>query len=293
VRYRIRHVTEYTYPESVSVCHNESRLTPRASGRQRCLLASVECEPRPAYRSDREDFFGNRVSFLTIEQPHTVLRVVAESSVEVLAAAPELDLVRDNPWDSVRDRLDVESSEAVLDARLFRLDSPRIPRVPGLAEYAVPSFQPGRPLGDAVTDLMARIHQDFEYDPGFTSVSTPLGTVMEHRRGVCQDFAHLAIGCLRTVGLAARYVSGYLETRPPPGEEKLQGADASHAWFAVFDPDQGWMDFDPTNNLIPMDRHITLAWGRDYADVSPLKGVLFGGGASHGLNVAVDVTAED
>jgi transglutaminase-like putative cysteine protease len=293
VRYRIRHVTEYRYPERVSLCHNESRLTPRATPSQQCVLASVVCAPAPAYRSDREDFFGNRVNFLTIEQPHTLLRVVAESTVEVLTRAGELDLLRDNPWDRVRDRLDTEGGEALLDARFFRLASPRVPALDGLSAYAAPSFVPGRPLREAVTDLMARIHADFDYDPDFTTVSTPLETVLQHRRGVCQDFAHLAIGCLRAMGLAARYVSGYLETRPPPGEEKLQGADASHAWFSVFDPDQGWLDFDPTNNMVPMDRHITLAWGRDYTDVSPLKGVLFGGGDSHGLSVAVDVVLED
>ncbi|WP_018234112.1 transglutaminase family protein [Thioalkalivibrio thiocyanodenitrificans] len=292
MRYHIRHVTEYRYPERVGLCHNVTRLTPRATPRQRCVLASVTCDPVPAYWSDREDFFGNRVNFLTIEQPHTVFRVVADSQVEILTAPDELDLQRDTPWDEVRDCLDSGVSGAVLDARLYRLWSPRIPALPELIDYARPSFEPGRPLREAVSDLMARIHGDFDYDPGFTTVSTPLATVLEHRKGVCQDFAHLAIGCLRAMGLATRYVSGYLETRPPPGQERLQGADASHAWFAVFDPGQGWLEFDPTNNVIPMERHITLAWGRDYTDVSPLKGVLFGGGESHGLTVAVDVVAE-
>ena len=292
MRYRIRHITEYRYPEQVNLCHNETRLTPRTTPRQQCVLTSLSCEPGPVYRSDREDFFGNRVSLLTIEQPHTTLRVTAESTVEVMGHAGELDLMRDTPWEEVCARLDRETGEAVLDARPYRLESPRIPALPGLGAYAEPSFVPGRPLREAVADLMARIHEDFEYDPGFTTVTTPLASVLDHRRGVCQDFAHLAIGCLRATGLAARYVSGYLETRPAPGQEKLQGADASHAWFSVFDPDQGWLDFDPTNNLIPMERHITLAWGRDYTDVTPLKGVLFGGGDSHGLSVAVDVVLE-
>jgi transglutaminase-like putative cysteine protease len=292
VTYRIRHVTEYRYPEPVSLCHNETRLTPRATARQRCLLASVTCDPAPAYRSDREDFFGNRVSFVTIDRPHTVFRVVAESRVEILPAEGGLDFTRDVPWDGVRERLATDLSGPVLEARAYRLESPRVPALPALAAYARPSFAPGRPLREAVADLMARIHREFEYDPAFTTVSTPLHTVLEHRRGVCQDFAHLAIGCLRAMGLAARYVSGYLETLPPPGQEKLQGADASHAWFSVFDPEGGWLDFDPTNNLVPMERHITLAWGRDYTDVSPLRGVLFGGGEAHGLTVAVDVIAE-
>jgi transglutaminase-like putative cysteine protease len=292
MRYRIRHVTEYSYPETVSLCHNEARLNPRSTPRQRCVQASVSCEPGPAYRSEREDFFGNRVSFLTIEQAHTRLKVVADSQVEVLPEIGQLDLGCDTPWDEARQRLATELSEAMLQARPYRLESPRIPTLEALADYARPSFTPERPLGEAVADLMARIHGDFEYDPGFTTVSTPLQTVLDHRRGVCQDFAHLAIGCLRAMGLAARYVSGYLETRPPPGQVKLQGADASHAWFSVFDPERGWLDFDPTNNVVPMDRHIPLAWGRDYTDVAPLKGVLFGGGESHGLSVAVDVISE-
>jgi len=292
MKYRIRHVTEYQYPEAVTLCHNEARLNPRSTARQRCLLASVTCDPSPAYRSEREDYFGNRVSFLTIEQAHNVFRVVAESQVEVFGDSDQLALGRDTPWDETRTRLDTELTEAMLVARPYRLESPRIAVFKGLEDYARPSFTRGRPLREAVTDLMARIHREFDYDPDFTTVSTPLDTVLEHRKGVCQDFAHLAIGCLRAMGLAARYVSGYLETRPPPGQEKLQGSDASHAWFSVFDPEQGWLDFDPTNNLVPMERHITLAWGRDYTDVAPLKGVLFGGGDGHGLNVAVDVIAE-
>jgi transglutaminase-like putative cysteine protease len=290
--YRIRHVTEYRYPEPVSLCHNETRLTPRTTARQRCLLASVTCDPAPSYRSEREDFFGNRVGFVTIDRPHTVFRVMAESRVEMLPAEQGLDFTREVAWDEVRERLATDFSGAVLEVRPYRLESPRVPALAALAAYARPSFTPGRPLREAVVDLMARIHREFEYDPAFTTVTTPLHTVLEHRRGVCQDFAHLAIGCLRAMGLAARYVSGYLETLPPPGQKRLQGADASHAWFSVFDPEGGWLDFDPTNNVVPMERHITLAWGRDYTDVSPLRGVLFGGGEAHGLTVAVDVVAE-
>jgi transglutaminase-like putative cysteine protease len=157
-----------------------------------------------------------------------------------------------------------------------------------LQSYAERSFAEGRPIVEAVYDLMERIHRDFTYDPHFTTLATPLSEVLKHRRGVCQDFAHLAIGCLRTQGLAAKYISGYIETLPPPGQEKLIGADASHAWFSVFVPDTGWLDFDPTNNQMPMDQHITLAWGRDYSDVTPLKGVIFGGG-KHDLKVQVHV----
>jgi len=176
----------------------------------------------------------------------------------------------------------------VLDAKQYVLDSPMVTTTQELADYARASFLPGRPLVDVVSDLMQRIYTDFTYDPAFTTIATPLSTVLAHRRGVCQDFAHLAIGCLRSFGLSARYISGYVETLPEPGKPRLIGADASHAWFAVYLPGVGWLDFDPTNNKLPYDQHITLAWGRDYADVTPLKGIAFGGG-QHTLSVSVDV----
>ena len=191
-------------------------------------------------------------------------------------------------WEKARDRLRNDRSADVIEATQFTLDSPMIKTDELLAEYAKGSFLPGRPLDEAVHDLMQRIYAEFKYDPEFSTIATPLTEVMKHRSGVCQDFAHLAIGCLRSRGLAARYVSGYIETAPPPGKERLIGADASHAWFSVFHPGFGWLDFDPTNNQLPTDRHITVAWGRDYADVTPLRGVAFGGG-KHKLKVAVDV----
>lgn len=176
----------------------------------------------------------------------------------------------------------------VVEARQFRLDSPLVATSPALAAFAQPSFSPGRPLLDSVHDLNRRIHAAFTYDQEVTTISTPLSEVLAQQRGVCQDFAHLAIGCLRSLGLPARYVSGYVESLPPPGQPRLRGADASHAWFAVFDPEQGWVDFDPTNDQIVTDHHVTTAWGRDYADVTPLKGIVFGGGA-HQLEVAVEI----
>ncbi|HQT25374.1 MAG TPA: transglutaminase family protein, partial [Burkholderiales bacterium] len=201
--------------------------------------------------------------------------------------AAQLDFARGTDWESVRlSQLDVP------DALQYALDSPFVMTSSELMAYAGPSFTPGRPLLEAVQDLMQRIHADFTYDPGFTTLATPLSEVLAHRRGVCQDFAHLAIGCLRSRGLAARYVSGYIETLPFPGKEKLVGADASHAWFSVYMPELGWMDFDPTNNQIPADRHIVVAWGRDYGDVTPLKGVIFGGG-DHELAVSVEVRNMD
>ena len=175
-----------------------------------------------------------------------------------------------------------------MEACSFTFDSHYVKRSPALAEYATPSFAPGRPILDATADLSARIHREFRYDAKATTISTPLAEVLANRHGVCQDFAHLAIGCLRSLGLAARYVSGYLESRPPPGRARLVGADASHAWLAVFAPGLGWVDFDPTNNVLPSERHLTLAWGRDYGDVSPIRGVILGGG-SHTMSISVDV----
>jgi transglutaminase-like putative cysteine protease len=178
--------------------------------------------------------------------------------------------------------------DELLDAKQYLLDSPMVNTSAELANYAETSFQPNRPLVQVVTNLMQRIYEDFTYDPTFTTIATPLSDVLHFRRGVCQDFAHLAIGCLRSFGIAARYVSGYVETRPEPGKQRLVGADASHAWFAVYVPGIGWLEFDPTNNKLPFDQHITLAWGRDYTDVTPLKGIAFGGG-QHSLSVSVDV----
>ncbi len=196
-------------------------------------------------------------------------------------------------WGEALDLLTNDLSPEMLDAREFCFESPLVSTARVVREYAEPSFPPGAPLVDAVTALTERIHADFVYDPGFTTVTTPLDEVLEHRRGVCQDFAHLAVGCVRSMGLAARYVSGYLETAPPPGVERLVGADASHAWLSVFVPGWGWLDLDPTNDKIVGSTYVTTAWGRDYADVSPLKGIVFGGGDFHTLDVAVDVARVD
>ena len=201
--------------------------------------------------------------------------------------------IHDLAWDEVRTRLATPRAAELREIRHYVLDSPMATASRELASYAEPSFPAGRPLLEAVHDLMERVHREFTYDPGFTTISTPLSAVLANRRGVCQDFAHLTIACLRSLGLAARYVSGYLETLPLPGQEKLQGADDSHAWFSVFLPDAGWMDFDPTNNQIPQYQHITTAWGRDFGDVTPLKGVIYGGDPGHRLQVAVDVERLD
>jgi transglutaminase-like putative cysteine protease len=288
MRYRVSHTTEYAYASPVSLAHNETHLRPRDTAFQRVHAHRLEIDPVPALVVEREDFFGNVVSYFSLERPHQHLRVTATTELELALGEERPHAQSAAPWEEIARRLSEERSPATAPVVQYRLDSPMVRSSPELRQYAAESFPHGRPLVEAVHDLMQRIHRDFSYDPGATTVATPLAQVFEQRRGVCQDFAHLAIGCLRAHGLAARYVSGYIETLPPPGQEKLTGSDASHAWFAVFDPEVGWLDFDPTNNLVPMDQHVTTAWGRDYADVTPLKGVIFGGG-SHTAKVAVDV----
>ena len=289
MKFRVRHTTRYRYSAPVSLCHNVAHLRPRATATQSCDSSQLSVVPAPAHVHAWEDLFGNLQDAFSIQQPHSELSVTALSEVEVVSAGDLLASAFPIAWEQALEHLREAGDPQVLEARQFRLESNFVEFSSGIMEYAAPSFAAGRPLLEAVHDLMRRIHRDFTYDPHFSNIATPLHQVLEHRRGVCQDFAHLAIACLRAQGLAARYVSGYLETRPPPGETKQIGADASHAWFAVYVPYQGWVDFDPTNDQIPADRHITVAWGRDYADVAPLKGVVFGGGRGHQLEVAVDV----
>ena len=289
MRYRITHTTEFIYEARVGLCYNEARLLPRNLPQQEVLTAGLQIEPMPHDYYERFDYFGNRTAYFSIQQPHDQLLVTAQSEVETSATILEEDSAHLS-WEMAREQLRNLGSAEAVDALQFVLDSPSVVTNDLILNYALPSFLPGRSLVDAVHDLMQRIFHEFKYDPEFSTIATPLKDVLEHRSGVCQDFAHLAIGCLRSMGLAARYVSGYIETEPPPGEEKLVGADASHAWFSVYLPGFGWLDFDPTNNQLPGDRHMTVAWGRDFADVTPLKGVAFGSG-EHELKVAVDVLA--
>lgn len=288
MNYRIVHRTVYDYTEVVAACQNEARLMPRNFADQTCMSSRLVIDPAPADYSERWDFYGNQVAYFSLQQPHQQLVVQAESEVQVHPISPQLDYSVDMPWETACSRLSAGLDPVMLDARQYALNSPMVAASRDLELYALPSFTKQRPMVAAVHDLMQRIHTDFAYDPSFTSIATPLDRVLKHRRGVCQDFAQLAIGCLRSLGLAARYVSGYVETLPPPGQARLVGADASHAWFSVYVPDYGWLDLDPTNNQKPSGRHITIAWGRDFADVTPLKGVLFGSG-EHELTVAVDV----
>ncbi|HHP7236401.1 MAG TPA: transglutaminase N-terminal domain-containing protein [Desulfobacterales bacterium] len=288
MRYRIVHRTEYVYHAPVSLCYNEARLMPRATAAQTPAEAALVVEPTPLDMRRRTDFFGNAVVFFSIQQPHETLRVTATSQVTVHPQDPRPAAGGDLPWREARRRLAQGRSDPDLDARQYTAPSPRIQIGAAVHEYARTVFSGDRGLLESTAELMHRIYGDFEYLPGTTTITTPLETLAAQRRGVCQDFAHFAIGCLRSLGLSARYVSGYIETLPPAGQVQLKGADASHAWFAVYLPGTGWFDFDPTNEQQPGAQHVTVAWGRDYADVVPLKGVIFSSG-THEMRVAVDV----
>jgi len=277
--YDVTHTTTYRYTAPVSLCHNLVHLQPRGTPRQTCRQSDISVSPTPRGIQQQRDYFGNPVAIFTIEEPHRQLEISARHRIEVQPAAP---IAASPAWETVRDQL---RNVAAMEATAFLFDSMYIQRRDELADYAAPSFAPARSLHEAVLDLSARIHREFKYDAEATTIATPLSEVLANRHGVCQDFAHLVIGCLRSLGLAARYVSGYLRTHAPT---RLVGADASHAWLSVYCGDSGWFDVDPTNNLVPSDQHVIMAWGRDYDDVSPIKGVILGGG-THTMAVAVEV----
>jgi transglutaminase-like putative cysteine protease len=289
LNYSITHITEYIYGDPVPLCHDLVHLKPRETPRQSLLSHTLQITPHPLVRAERIDFFGNTATWFSVQEPHERMRIVARSLVDVK--------VFDAPtgfwwpaWDEVVSTLTQRRDRDCLDARQYCFDSPHVSTAVELAEYAKPTFTPGRPLMEAMVEFTSRIHEEFEFDKAATTVGTPVLEVLRHRHGVCQDFAHLQIACLRSIGLAARYVSGYLRTLPPPGQQRLVGCDASHAWVSVYFPNYGWIDFDPTNGIIPSIGHITLGWARDYSDISPVKGVVVGG-RRHGLNVSVDVEA--
>jgi transglutaminase-like putative cysteine protease len=285
--YRVRHTTTYDYEDPVSVSHHVLRLTPRNLPQQSCCESQITIAPAPPSSTTRTDYFGNVLTFFTLREPHSRLTVEASSELEVRNIQPP-DFSESPRWETVPGSLESGPSEEIIDAYQFTFDSQRVAASPELAAYARDSFPAERPLLEAVRDLTRRIHLDFRFDTSATEVTTPVETFFEKRRGVCQDFAHLEIACLRSLGLPARYVSGYLRTMPPPGRPRLTGADASHAWCSAWCPRSGWVDFDPTNDCVPSGGHVTLAWGRDYSDVSPIHGVLLGG-ARHTLHVGVDV----
>src|SRR5262245_32243366 len=261
--YRIDHETHYAYAQSVSTSQHMAYLRPRALPRQRVHRQELTIEPRPTQSSRRHDYFGNAVDQFTVLTPHSELTVRARSLVEVLPSGRMMDPKLSPPWDEARDMLVYKKGVYGGEAAQYAYASPYIELDREMAEFARPSFPCGRPLLAAAMDLMHRIQAEFQFDASATAVTTPVGRVLAGRRGVCQDFAHLQIACLRSLGLAARYVSGYLSTVPPPGELPLVGADATHAWLSVFCPGHGWIDVDPTNNQFADDRYILLAWGRD------------------------------
>jgi transglutaminase-like putative cysteine protease len=291
--YEVTHRTEYRYPSTVSSSFGEIIMLPRDLPGQACVRSELVIDPAPHDLRQRIDFFGNRVAYFAVLAPHTRLSVTATSLVRVHGRRAEPAPPLEPGWEQARDRLRAETVGELLEARQFVLDSPLVTLSEQLAEYAAPSFQPGQPVLAAVTDLASRIYRDFEFVPGATEVKTTIDEVFARRAGVCQDFAHVAIGCLRSLGLAARYVSGYLETRPPPGKARIAGADVSHAWVSAFVPGAGWVDVDPTNDQLVNDRYVTTAWGRDYTDVPPLKGVIFTEGDVQDLRVSVDVVPVD
>jgi transglutaminase-like putative cysteine protease len=287
VKLRIVHRTNYEYSEPATTSHHEARLTPRQGETQRTITHELEVSPGPATRRARLDYFGNRTNYFGLTEPHRKLEVVVTSLVET-SQIDFPDFAATPSWEAVGDLLRRDLHRDVLQATQMRFASPLVPLSTELRQYAVPSFPAGRPILLGVADLMSRLHQDFKYDPSATTPTTPLATIMATRRGVCQDFSHVMLGCLRAIGLGARYTSGYLRTRPPPGQARLLGADATHAWVSVWVPEHGWIDFDPTNDLCAGEEHITLAFGRDFSDVTPLRGVILGGGR-HRLEVSVDV----
>ncbi len=288
--YKILHRTTYRYKYPVSVGNQVAWLTPRSRPGHTLSAHELHIDPLPATLTQRTDFFGNRQWFFTIQQPHRELVVEARSEVSVGAAPLAVDT--SPAWEEAARTVPSDTTAEGLDACQFCFESPRIRLRPEFAAYARLSFTAERPLAEALLDLTSRIHTDFRFDSKVTNVRTTTEEVFKKRRGVCQDFAHLEIACLRSLGLAARYVSGYLRTYPPPGRPRLVGADASHAWVSAWIPGAGWLDLDPTNNLVPTNGHVTLAWGRDYGDVSPLRGLILGGGA-HTLRVGVDMEPMD
>ncbi len=288
MKYSVNHTTTYMYSESVSVCHNEAYLTPRNFRNQSCQDHRLLITPIPSSTVRRLDYFGNEVSCFSFNVGYVELKVKSLSHVTLDPLQPPESTVSPS-WDEIVRTRQFDRSPEGLDAYEFAFVSPRIALSASLRNYAVPSFGPGRPVVEALAELTSRIHNDFQFDPTATTVTTPVDEVFERRRGVCQDFAHLQIAMLRSLGLPARYVSGYLLTTPPPGESGLIGADASHAWLSVYCGEFGWIDVDPTNNVFPNTQHITVAWGRDFSDVPPIKGVYTGGG-DHTINVEVDVT---
>lgn len=287
------HETRYEYAPPVETAKHMAHLRPREMPGQELVSHRLAVTPQPAGQSDAVDVYGNSRAFFSLQSPHDELVVLAHSVVRTRAQQPPDEAHTPVPWERVRDRFRYHAGAAWDAASEFVFASPYVPRHEDFLAYARPSFAPGTALLAGAADLMRRIHADFTYESDSTDVHTPAVDALAQRKGVCQDFAHIMIACLRALGLPARYVSGYLLTAPAPGQPRLVGSDASHAWASVYLPDAGWCDFDPTNDRSgwgsPGEDYVTLAIGRDYSDVSPVRGVLHGGGANHALHVGVTV----
>jgi transglutaminase-like putative cysteine protease len=285
MKYKVTHQTYYQYYERVNLAHNYAWLLPSIQSFQKCHRSQILIEPKPTVYSEFDDFFGNRACYFAIQYPHNQMNVSVFHEVELNR---NYSIADKTTWEDAVYLLHHPTNPQNVFALQFALQSSLIPIFKEIREYALKSFTPRKPLLEATYDLTKRIFKDFKFVAGSTTVSTPIWQVFKQRKGVCQDFAHFGIACLRSIGLAARYVSGYIETIAPKGVEKLVGTDASHAWFAVYHPTDGWVDFDPTNNQLVNNQYITIAQGRDYSDIPPIKGVIVSSGAQS-LKVSVDV----
>ena len=288
MKFRVRHFTEYTYPDPASTCYNRLCLTPIDTPEHRCYSSEISIVPKPDELSFRTDFFGNRLAFFSIFKEHSKLKVNIKSLVEIAKVDHDaLAAQATYGWADAQARFN-GPSDMPHDALQYLLPSMYVPHSAAAREFAQECFDSNFTLWDAVKSLMTKIFTTIEFKPGFTTVNTPVESVLKFKKGVCQDFAHLMITCIRAMGFPARYVSGYIETLPPPGKPRMVGADASHAWVSVYFPDVGWVEYDPTNNMLPSDMHIRVAYGRDYFDIAPIKGIVFNSGRQD-LLVKVDV----
>lgn len=285
--YHVEHITTYEYAKTVAESEHILRLRPRRTDNQTCISSEVQITPGQRRRTARTDYFGNRMEIVTVEEPHTRLVVNARSTVRVVKRKPR-DLEATLAWDGLGDVLATGRGTDEIEAANFLFDTPLTRAERDLTLYAAEDFTPGRPIAAVAQALMQRVRREFKYEPGVTDASTPVDKVFELMAGVCQDLTHVMLAVFRARGLAARYVSGYLLTYPPPGRPRMRGADQSHAWVSVWCPPLGWIDYDPTNNMLPDDEHITIAYGRDFSDISPVTGIMLGGG-EHEVEVEVDV----
>ncbi|WP_372755142.1 transglutaminase N-terminal domain-containing protein [Mariniflexile sp.] len=290
--FKVSHTTHYYYESGVTFCHNIATLKPKNMVGQTLLEYDLEISPEPAEITERLDFFGNTITRFSIQKHHTELIVTAKSKIaRDYTLQPDIENSETGKAITLKEALAIlkTNTAETIEVKQYILESIFIAKISDeIKNYAEKSFKPNRSIFEASYELMQRIYTEFDFDSEFSTIATPIQEVIKEKKGVCQDFAQIAIACVRSMGLPARYVSGYIETLPPPGKEKLIGTDASHAWFSVYIPTFGWVDFDPTNNQIPKNQHITVSWGRDYYDVPPLKGVIYSAGKNK-MSVAVDI----